>query len=72
MLRDRLASGVICLGSTVDGKVNLVASVSKDLAARLPANKLIQEVARRVGGGGGGARTWPRRAARIPRRLTAP
>jgi alanyl-tRNA synthetase len=54
MLRDRLGSGVICLGSVADGKVNLVASTSKDLAARFPANKLVQEVARRVGGGGGG------------------
>jgi alanyl-tRNA synthetase len=54
MLRGRLGSGVICLGSVVDGKVNLVASVSKDLTARFPASKLIQEVARRVGGGGGG------------------
>jgi alanyl-tRNA synthetase len=54
MLRDRLGGGVIFLGGVADGKVGLIASVSKDLMARLPANKLIQEVAKRVGGGGGG------------------
>src|SRR5947208_4537520 len=49
-LRDRLGSGVICLGSVVDGKVNLVASVSKDLTKRFQAGKLVQEVAKLVGG----------------------
>jgi len=34
--------------------VNLIAAVSKDLTARFPAGKLVQEVARQVGGGGGG------------------
>jgi len=38
----------------VDGKVNLVASVSKDLAKRIHAGKLMQEVAPIVGGKGGG------------------
>jgi alanyl-tRNA synthetase len=53
-LRDRLPSGVIVLGSAVDGKVSLVAAVSKDLMKRFPAGRLVQEVARLVGGGGGG------------------
>src|SRR2546425_12127096 len=33
-LRDRLGSGVVCVGSVVDGKVNLIAAVTKDLTAR--------------------------------------
>jgi alanyl-tRNA synthetase len=53
-LRDRLGSGVVCVGSVVDGKVNLVAAVTKDLTKRFHAGKLVQEVARAVGGGGGG------------------
>ena len=53
-LRDRLASGIIVLGSAVDGKVSLVAAVSKDLMKRFPAGRLVQEVAKLVGGGGGG------------------
>jgi alanyl-tRNA synthetase len=53
-LRERVPSGIILLGSAVDGKVNLVASVSKDLTKRFPAGRLVQEVAKIVGGGGGG------------------
>jgi alanyl-tRNA synthetase len=53
-LRERMGPGVICLGSAVDGKVNLVASVSKDLSKRCQAGKLVQEVAQAVGGKGGG------------------
>jgi len=53
-LRDRLASGIVVLGSAADGKVNLVAAVSKDLAKRFPAGRLVQEIAKMVGGGGGG------------------
>jgi alanyl-tRNA synthetase len=53
-LRDRLGSGVICVGSAADGKVSLVAAVTKDLTKRFQAGKLVQEVAKVVGGGGGG------------------
>jgi alanyl-tRNA synthetase len=53
-LRDRLGSGVVCLGSAVGGKVALVAAVTKDLTKRFPAGKLIQEVAQIAGGRGGG------------------
>jgi alanyl-tRNA synthetase len=53
-LRERMGAGVICLGSVMDGKVNLVASVSKDLSKRLQAGKLVQQVAQTVGGKGGG------------------
>jgi alanyl-tRNA synthetase len=53
-VRERLGSGVICLGSVVDGKVSLVSAVTRDLAGRLHAGRLVQEVAKAVGGGGGG------------------
>jgi alanyl-tRNA synthetase len=53
-LRVRVPSGIIVLGGAVDGKVNLVAAVSKDLTRRFPAGRLVQELARMVGGGGGG------------------
>ena len=53
-LRDRLGSGVVCLGSAVDGKVALVAAVTRDLTKRFPAGKLVQEVAQLAGGRGGG------------------
>jgi len=53
-LRDRLGSGVVCVGSVLDGRVNLVAAVTRDLVKRFPAGKLIQEVAQAAGGRGGG------------------
>jgi len=53
-VRERLQSGVVCLGSATDGKVSLVSAVTKDLTGRFHAGKLVQEVAKAVGGGGGG------------------
>jgi alanyl-tRNA synthetase len=53
-LRERLGSGVVVVGSAHDEKVNLVAAVTKDLTKRVQAGKIVQEVAKVVGGGGGG------------------
>ncbi len=68
-LRERLSSGVICLGSVVDGKVNLVASVSKNLTKRFQAGKLVQEIAKIVGGGGGGRPDLAQAGGKDPARL---
>ncbi|UCF38954.1 MAG: alanine--tRNA ligase [Acidobacteriota bacterium] len=51
---NKLQSGVVVLGTSSDGKVSLVVMVSDDLKGRVPANRLIQPIARLVGGGGGG------------------
>ncbi len=69
VLRDRLPQGVIFVGSAADGKVNLIASVSKDLTARVPAGKLIQEVAKVVGGGGGGRPDLAQAGGKDPAKL---
>jgi alanyl-tRNA synthetase len=53
-LRERLGSGVVLVASVAEGKVSLVAGVTKDLTKRFHAGKLIQEVARAAGGSGGG------------------
>ena len=53
-LRDKLKSGVIVLGGVADGKVALVAAVTADLTGRVHAGKIIGEVAKIVGGRGGG------------------
>src|SRR2546425_11231777 len=53
-LRQKLSSGVVVLGTTEDGKVALISGVSKDLTGRLHAGKIVQAVARQVGGSGGG------------------
>ena len=54
MIRDRLQGGVILLGSRNQGKAILVLTVARELTPRLHAGNLIREVAREVGGGGGG------------------
>jgi alanyl-tRNA synthetase len=46
--------GPIFLGGAVDGRVSLVATVPKEMTAKIQANKLIQEIAPIVGGKGGG------------------
>jgi len=71
ILRERLGPGVICVGSAVDGKVNLIAAVSKDLSGRFPAGKLVQEVAKAVGGGGGGRPDLAQAGGKDPEKLDA-
>ena len=53
-LKQKLGSGVVILGTTQEGKVALVVMVSSDLCKRLPAGKIIREIAPLVGGSGGG------------------
>jgi alanyl-tRNA synthetase len=54
-LRTKLGSGVVVLGSaTEDGKLALVAGVTKDLTGRVQAGKIVGAVAKLVGGSGGG------------------
>ena len=54
-LRDRLVSGVVVLGTAIDGRAALLAVVTKDLVPRgLNAGRLIQSIAPIVGGRGGG------------------
>lgn len=53
-LKNKLGTAVIVLGSAGDGKVNLVAGVSKDLTDRVKAGELVNMVAQQVGGKGGG------------------
>ncbi|HKV04756.1 MAG TPA: alanine--tRNA ligase [Candidatus Acidoferrales bacterium] len=53
-LRQKLGSGVFVLASTEDAKVALIAGVTKDLLPRLHAGKIVQEIAKQLGGSGGG------------------
>ena len=68
-LRDRLGSGVVCVGSVADGKVSLVAAVTRDLTTRFHAGKLIQEIAKAAGGSGGGRPDLAQAGAKDPARL---
>ncbi len=53
-LRQKLGSGIVVLFAAEDGKVSLITGVTKDLTSRLHAGKIVQELARQVGGSGGG------------------
>ena len=53
-LRQKLGSGVVVLASAEDGKVSLITGVTKDLTAKVHAGKIVQELAKLVGGSGGG------------------
>ncbi len=53
-LRQKLGSGVVALGMPEDGRVALIAGVTQDLTAKVHAGKLIQALAKQVGGSGGG------------------
>lgn len=69
-IRAKLGSGVVVLGAvTSEGKVNLVAAVTKDLAGRVHAGRLVKEVAQICGGGGGGRPDMATAGGRNPERL---
>jgi alanyl-tRNA synthetase len=52
--RSKLKSGVVLLGTELEGKVTLLAAVTPDLVARVSAHELAQVMAPAVGGKGGG------------------
>jgi alanyl-tRNA synthetase len=47
-------SGIGVLSSIVDDKINLVCIVTDDLTKEYPAGRIIGDIAKRLGGGGGG------------------
>jgi len=53
-LKDKLGSAAIVLASVVDGKVSLIAGVTKDATGKVKAGELVNFVAQQVGGKGGG------------------
>jgi alanyl-tRNA synthetase len=53
-LKNKLGSAVIVLGTVKDGKVSLVAGVTKDQVSNVKAGDLVKFVAEQVGGKGGG------------------
>lgn len=53
-LKNQLGSAVIVLATVAEGKVSLIAGVTKDLTDRVKAGELISALAVQVGGKGGG------------------
>jgi alanyl-tRNA synthetase len=53
-LRNKWGSSVIVIASVNDSSVAIVSAVSKDLTGKVQAGKLVGEIARAIGGKGGG------------------
>jgi len=68
-LRAKLQSGVIVLGSVSDGKVSLVAAVTKDLTHELDAGKIVKQAATYVEGSGGGRKDLAEAGGKNPAKL---
>ncbi|MBN1875089.1 MAG: alanine--tRNA ligase [Anaerolineae bacterium] len=73
--RDKMQGGVIVLGAVIDGKPMLIAATTQALAKErgIHAGNLIRDLAKMVGGGGGGrpdmAQAGGRDAAKLPEAL---
>ncbi len=53
-VKSKLASGIACLAAVVDGKVQMIVYVSKDLHAKVTAPDLIKKISVHIDGSGGG------------------
>ncbi|HET8637439.1 MAG TPA: alanine--tRNA ligase [Acidobacteriaceae bacterium] len=71
-LRNKLGSGVVVLGSADDeGKVALIVGVTKDLTAKVQAGKIVGQIAKLVGGSGGGRPDMAEAGGKDPSQLDA-
>ena len=70
-LKEKLGSGVVVLASASEANVNLVVSVSKDLTKKFHAGNIIKELARMVGGGGGGRPDFAQAGGKEPGQIAA-
>ena len=69
-LRGKLGDGVVVVGSHVDGKVQLIAMASKSAIDKgIHCGKIIKEVAKIVGGGGGGRPDMAEAGGKKPEKL---
>jgi alanyl-tRNA synthetase len=71
MLRQRLGSGVVVLGTREEEKVSVVVTVTPDLTARVDAGRLAKRLGVLVGGAGGGRSDFAQAGGKDPERLTA-
>ncbi|QSI78863.1 alanine--tRNA ligase [Niveibacterium microcysteis] len=67
--RDRLGEGVVVAAAVTDGKVSLVAMVTKSLTDRLKAGEIVGAAAQVVGGKGGGRADMAQAGGTQPEKL---
>jgi alanyl-tRNA synthetase len=71
-LRDRIRSGVIAIGGEKEGKALILVAATKDVVARgISAGELVREMAKEVGGKGGGKPDMAQAGGPDPSRLPA-
>ncbi len=70
-LRNKLGTSAIVLATVVEGKVSLIAGVSKDAMGRVKAGDLVNFVALKVGGKGGGKPDMAQAGGNDPAALAA-
>ncbi|MBU3141975.1 alanine--tRNA ligase [Clostridium sp. CF012] len=69
-LRDKLGDGIVVLGSTSNDKVEFVAMASKSaIDSGIHCGKIIKEVAKIAGGGGGGRPDMAQAGGKLPEKL---
>ena len=66
----RIKSGVVVVGAVTDGKVSLVAGVTKDLTSKLNAGEIIKQTAVIVDGSGGGRADMAQAGGKNPAKLS--
>ncbi len=70
LLKDRMGSGIVLLGSVSKQKVNFIATATKDIVKKgFHAGKVIKEVAMIAGGGGGGRPDMAQAGGKEPEKL---
>jgi len=69
VLRDKLGSGVVVLGARDEGKATLLVAVTADVRGRVPAGRLVRELAALVGGSGGGRDDFAQAGGKSPEKL---
>lgn len=72
LVKDKLSSGIIVLGTALGEKVNFVVVVTQDLVSKgFHAGNIVREVAKVAGGGGGGRADMAQAGGKNPEKLQA-
>ncbi|ABK62120.1 MULTISPECIES: alanine--tRNA ligase [Clostridium] len=69
-IKNKIESGVVVLGSEVEGKVQFIAMASKDVVSKgVHCGTIVREIAKIAGGGGGGRPDMAQAGGRLPEKL---
>ncbi len=68
-IKNKIGGGIVLIGGEVDGKAILILNISKDLTGKFHAGKIIREISREIGGGGGGRPDMAEAGGKLPEKL---